>query len=179
MSKFLTPLKNLFARIRYLLGRANKWILSEFRLVPAHWLWAAMGILIIMALFMVGMAIDFVGETHIGIFLLALLFFPGLALLAGLGVRFGIKLLTLIPEKQSWVFFGAFFFVASFFSLPDKTMILAVLILLLTGSFLGAGIYNLSGGRWSELNRVRRVLTLLFTTLGAGLFVFSAVVLPR
>jgi len=45
------------------------------------------------------------------------------------------------------------------------------------GFFLGAGIYNLSRGRWTALTGVRRVLTLVFTILGAGLFIFGAIYL--
>jgi hypothetical protein len=63
------------------------------------------------------------------------------------------------------------------FGLPQKAIILMALILILSGSFLGAGIYNLGRGRWAGLHRVNRVLTLLFLTLGAALFVSGAVFL--
>ncbi len=120
-----------------------------------------------------GMAIDFIGELHIGIFLAALLFFPGLALLAGLGVRFGIKVVKLLPEKQSWIFFGALFFIFFFFGFDGKAKIVLALFLILSGSFLGAGIYNLAGGRWTALSKVRKGFTLGFLTLGAALFIFG------
>ncbi|MEA3461162.1 MAG: hypothetical protein U9R49_04720, partial [Bacteroidota bacterium] len=174
MIKFRTSLNMLFGRIRYLIARVRKRILIECVLTRGHWLWAAYAILFIMALFMAGMAIDFAGELHIGIFLAALLFFPGLALLAGLGVRLGIKMLKLLPEKQSWIFFGAIFFTLFFFGLPDKAMVLLMFFLVFSGSFLGAGIYNLTGGRWSALTGARRVLTMVFISLGAALFVFGS-----
>jgi len=166
-------LNNLLGRIRFLLAKARLWILNVCVLTPGHWRWAAFAILIIIGLFMVGLAIDFIGELHIGIFLAAVLLFPGLALLSGLGVRLGIRLIKLLPEKQSWIFFGALFFIFFAFGFPEKAKIILALFLILSGSFLGAGIYNLSGGRWLALSKVRKVLTLVFLTSGAALFVFG------
>ena len=177
MSRLRIPVHKFTGWIRYKLAQARLWILDVSKLTPGHWKWAAFAILMIMALFMAGMAIDFIGELHIGIFLAALLFYPGLALLAGLLVRLGIRVLQLLPEKQNWIFFGAIFFVLSMFNLPDKTAVLTALLLILTGSFMGAGIYNLSGGRWKALSRIRRVLTLVFTVMGASLFLMIAVFL--
>jgi dienelactone hydrolase len=177
MIKFPTSVNMFLGRIRYRLVKARKRILEVCVLSPGHWKWAAYTILMIMGLFMAGMAIDFVGELHIGIFLVALLFFPGLALLAGVGVRLGIKLVNYLPQKQSWIYFGAIFFVLFFFGFPDKAMVVLVLLFILMGFFLGAGIYNLSGDRWTALTRVRRVLTLVFTISGAGLFIFGAIYL--
>ncbi|MCK4880713.1 MAG: hypothetical protein KAS82_08640, partial [Bacteroidales bacterium] len=171
------PLNNLFGRIRYLLAKVRKRFLEVCVLSPGHWKWAAYAILIIMCLFMVGMAIDFIGELHIGIYLAALLFFLGLSLLSGLGARLGIKVVKLVPEKQSWIYFGALFFVFFIFGLPEKAMVLIALFLILSGSFLGAGIFNLSGGRWNSLTRIRRVLTMVFLTLGAAIFVFGSIYL--
>ncbi len=177
MINFRSSLNNFFGRIRYFLARCRLRILKVCALTPGHWRWAARAILIMMALFMAGMAIDFVGELHMGIFLAALLFFPGLALLAGLGARLGIKILKLLPEKQSWIFFGAVFFVLFFFGLPGKAMVVMMLFLILSGSFLGAGIYNLTGGRWSLLSRARRVLSMAFISLGASLFISGAFIM--
>ena len=101
MINFFTRVNMFLGRIRYLLVKARKRILEVCVLSPGHWKWAAYAILMLMGLLMAGMAIDFVGELHIGIFLAALLFFPGLALLAGVGVRLGIKLLSFLPQKQS------------------------------------------------------------------------------
>ena len=111
MSRFRFPFHNFFGKIRYKLAKVRLRFLDVCALQKGHWKWAAFAILMIMALFMLGMGIDFIGELHIGIFLAAILFFPGLALLAGLGVRLGIKVLNLLPEKQSWIFFGALFFI--------------------------------------------------------------------
>ena len=177
MIKFRTRLNIFLGRIRYQLAKVRKCFLEICVLSPGQWKWAAFTILLIIAMFMAGMAIDFVGKLHIGIFLAALLFFPGLALLSGLGVRLGLKLVNLVPQKQSWIFFGAIFFVLFFFGLPDKAMVIMLLFLILSGSFLGAGIYNLSGGRWIALTRTRKVLTTIFTVLGAGLFMFGLVIL--
>jgi dienelactone hydrolase len=177
MSRIRFPFQIFFGKIRYKLAKIRLWFLEVCTLQGGHWKWAAFAILMIMALFMLGMAIDFIGELHIGIFLVALIFFPGLALLAGLGVRLGIKILKLLPEKQSWIFFGALFFTFSFFNLPDKSSFLLAFLLLLAGSFLGAGIYNLSGGRWKALSRIRRVFSLVFTILGGGLFLFGLIYL--
>ena len=120
MIKFRTKLNMFLGRIRYLLVKARKRILEVCTLSPGHWKWAAFTILMIMGLLMAGMAIDFIGELHIGIFLAALLFFPGLALLAGLGVRLGIKLLGFLPQKQSWIYFGALFFVLFSFNIVKE-----------------------------------------------------------
>ncbi len=177
MTKFRFLLNNLLGRCRYQLAKTRKKILGVLVLTQGHWKWAARSILILMGLFMVGMAFSFIGVLHEGLFLAALIFFPGLTLLAGVGVRLGIKILNLLPEKQSWIFYGAIFFVGFLFGLPGKVMILMALIMILSGSFLGAGIYNLSKGRWSSLLRVNRVLTLLFLSLGAALFIFGAVFL--
>jgi len=177
MSRFSIPINNLLGRFRYKLAKSRKRFLEVCFLTPGHWKWAAFGILLIMALFMLGMAIDFIGELHIGIFLAALLFFPGLALLAGFGTRLGIQVLNLLPARQSWIFFGAIFFVLFFFGLPDTAQIVLALALILTGSFLGAGLYNLSSGRWKALSRVRKVLTIVFTALGAGAFIFAFIYL--
>jgi len=177
MIKFRTPVNMFLGRIRYLLAKIRKCVLEVCVLAPGHWKWAAYSMLLIIVIFMAGMAIDFVGELHIGIFLAALLFFPGLALLSGLGVRMGLRLVNRIPEKQSWIFFGAIFFVLFFFGLPGKAMLIVLLFLILTGSFLGAGIYNLSGGRWVALTRTRKVLTMVFTISGAAFLVFGTVFL--
>lgn len=174
MINIRTSLNNLFGRIRYLIAKARKWILKECPLSPRQWKWAAVALLILMGLFMAGMAIDFVGELHIGIFLAALLFFLGLPLLAGLGVRFAIRLLSRLPEKVSWIFFGAIVFVFSFFGFPEKAKVVIALALVLTGSFLGAGIYNVTGGRWDSLSMARRVLTLVFVTLGSCSLIFGS-----
>ncbi len=173
MINFRTSFNLLLGRFRFQLAKVRLWILEVGALRPGHWRWAAFSILIIIGLFMGGMAIDFIGELHIGIFLAALLFLPGLALLAGLGVRFGIKLVKLLPEKQSWIFFGALFFIFFFFGFPQKARIVLALFLILSGSFLGAGIYNLAGGRWTALSKVRKGFTLGFLTLGAALFIFG------
>ncbi|MDF1573588.1 MAG: hypothetical protein P1P86_00145 [Bacteroidales bacterium] len=173
MMKFRTSLNNLLGRIRFQLAKVRKWILEVSVLAPGHWKWAAFAILSIIGLFMAGMAVDFIGELHVGIFLAALLFYPGLALLSGLGVRLGINLVKLLPEKQSWIFFGAFFFVFFLFGFPEKTKLVLALFLILSGSFLGAGFYNLSGGRWTALSKVRKVLTLVFLSVGAALFIFG------
>lgn len=174
MINIRTSLNNLFGRIRYQIAKVRKWMLKECHLSPGQWMWSAYALLILMGLFMVGMAIDFVGELHVGIFLAALLFFLGLPLLAGLGVRFGIRLLGLLPEKVSWIFFGTIVFVFSFFGFPDKAKVLIALTLILTGSFLGAGIYSVTGGRWDALSTTRRVLTLVFVTLGSCFFIFGS-----
>jgi len=173
MNHFRTAINKLLGRIRFLLAKVRLWILDVCVLTPAHWRWAALAILIFIGLFMLGMAIDFVGELHMGIFLAAVLFFPGLALLSGLGVRLGIKLLNLLPEKQSWIFFGAFFFIFFFFGFDGKAKLVLALFLILSGSFLGAAIYNLSGGRWNALSKVRKGFTLGFLSLGAALFIFG------
>jgi hypothetical protein len=170
MINFRTRLHNFFGWIRFGIAKSRRRILDVCVLNQGHWRWAARAILILMGLFMVGMAIDFIDELHVGIFLAALLFIAGLALLAGLGVRLGLKIVKLLPEKQNWIFFAAIFFVFFLFGLPDKAMILLILFLILSGSFLGAGIYNLSGGRWKALSGVRRALTVVFVILGAALF---------
>jgi len=177
MIKFRTRLNMFLGRIRYLLAKVRKCFMEVCALSPGHWKWAAYTILLIIAIFMAGMAIDFVGELHIGIFLAALLFFPGLALLSGLGVRLGLKLVNRLPEKQSWIFFGALFFILFFFGLPDKAMVILLLYLILSGSFFGAGIYNLSGGRWIALTKTRKVLTMVFTILGTAFLIFGAIFL--
>jgi Cutinase len=173
MIKFRTPLNNFLGRIRYGLANFRRWCLNVCALTPGHWTWAAQAILLIMGLFMLGMALDFFEAMNIWIFLGALAFFVGLALLSGLGVRLGLKLLNLLPEKQSWLFFGGVFFIFFFFGFPTKAMILLVLFLILSGSFLGAGLRNLSGGRWMVLSKVRKVLTLVFVGLGTGIFVLG------
>jgi hypothetical protein len=174
MSGFRITLNNFFARIRYAMARFRKRVLILFKLKEGHWKWASFGVLSIITLFMAGMAMDFVGELHIGIFLAAVLFFPGLALLAGLGVRLGINILRLLPEKQGWIFYGAVFFILFLFNLPDKGLLVVMLFMLLSGSFLGAGIHNLLGGRWKELAVANRVLSIVFSLLGAGLFLFGS-----
>jgi len=173
MINFRTPLNNILGHIRYGLAQFRCWFLKVCVLTPGHWKWAAGAIVISMSLFMLGMGIDFLGDMNIWIFLGALAFFFGLALLSGLGVRLGLKLVKLLPEKQSWIFFGAVFFIFFFFGFPEKAMVLLVLSLILSASFLGAGFYNLSGDRWGTLSKARRILTLVFLSLGAGIFVFG------
>ena len=173
MIKFYTAVNILFGRLRYLAARCRKRILKTAELTPGHWRWAAFTILIMMALFMGGMGIDFIGELHIGIFLAAVGFFFGLSLLAGLGIRMALKLLKLLPEKQGWIYFAAVFFIFSIFGVTEKAKLLLAAALILSGSFIGAGVYNLTGGRWGSLSRVRRVLTLGFLTIGAAVFLFG------
>jgi dienelactone hydrolase len=173
MLKLRTALNILFGRIRYLIARSRKRILEVCVITPGQWRWSAFAILIMMALFMVGMGIDFIGELNIFIFLAAVGFFFGLSLLAGLGVRLALNLLKLLPEKQRWIYFAALFFIFFIFGVPEKAKLLMAFALILSGSFLGAGIFNLTGGRWGSLTNIRRVLTLGFLTLGAALFLFG------
>ncbi len=170
MNKIRDFLKNLLARIRYAFIKGRNKVLEVCMLTKGHWRWAAYGIFLIIGLFLLGLGIDFVGELHIGIYLFALVFFLGLPLLSGLGVRLGLKILRVIPERFSWLIFGAVFFVFFMFGFPMKALIVILLVLLLTGSFLGAGIYNATGGRWTGLTRIRKILTIIFLVLGAGFF---------
>ena len=110
MKRLRIFLQNLLNKVKGHLARFRKWFLKESALTTGHWRWAAYGVLLIMGLLMLGMAIDFVGEMHPGIFLAALIFFVGLPLLSGLGVRLGIRILQLFPIKYGWIFFGAVFF---------------------------------------------------------------------
>jgi len=173
MIKFRTPLILLLGRIRYGIVRLRKRVIEICQLAPGHWRWASLAVLISMGLIMGGMGLDFIGELHVGIFLLALVFFLVLPLLAGLGARLGLKILNLLPTKYNWIFFGSVFFVFSFFGSTEKVRLILAVFLVLSGSFLGAGLYNLSGGRWQPLTRIRKVLTAVFLLLGASLFVFG------
>ncbi len=156
-----------------MLTRFRKWVLEVCVLTPGHWKWATYGILIIIGLLLIGLWIDYAGVLHIGIYLGAVIFFLGLPLLYGLGVRLGLVALAQIPPRVNWIIFGAIFFVFTLFRFPVKGLLIIALFLLLTGSFLGAGIYNLTGGRWVPLSRVRRILTLVFLVVGLGLFTFG------
>jgi len=177
MKRIRIYLNNLLGRIRYNLALIRKWCLSECVLTTGHWRWAAYGILIIMGMFMLGMGIDFIGELHPGIYLGALIFFVGLPLLSGLGVRLGIKILRLLPSRFNWIYFGGVFFVFFTFGLPTKALVIFTLFLVCSGAFLGAGIYNFVGDRWLGLPKARRILTLGFLLIGAGLFAYGWVYL--
>ena len=173
MIKFRTPLNILMGRIRYGLARIRLRVNEVCELSPEHWRWASTAILLVMGLVMAGMGLDFIGSLHLGIFLLALGFFLGLSLMAGLGMRLGLKLLFLLPPKVSWIYFGAVFFVFFMFGSTGKANVVIAAFLVLSASFLGAGLYNVSGRRWISLTKVRRVLTLVFLALGALLFFFG------
>lgn len=177
MNRIRIYLNNLLGRIRYNLALFRKWCLKECVLTSKHWQWAAYGMLISMALFMLGMGIDFIGELHPGIYLAALVFLLGLPLLSGLGVRLGLKILALLPHRYNWIYFGAVFFIFFTFGFPTKALIILALFLVCSGAFLGAGIYNLMGNRWISLSQARRILTLGFLLIGAGLFAFGWVYL--
>jgi len=170
MKRLRIFLQNLLNKVKGHSAQFRKWFLKECVLTTGHWRWAAYGVLLIIGLLMLGMAIDFVGEMHPGLFLAALLFFVGLPLLSGLGVRLGIRILQLFPMKYGWLFFGAVFFIFFFFGFPTKALVVLVLFLLCSGAFLGAGVFNLMGGRWDKLSNPRRYLTLGFLLTGATLF---------
>ena len=173
MIKFRTPVNILLGRIRYGLARMRKKLIEVSQLSKGHWRWASLAVLMIMGLVMAGMGLDMIGEMPLWIFLLALVFFLGLSLLTGLGVRLGLRILNLLPPTVNWIFFGSVFFVFFFFGSPGKAKLVLALFLLLSGSFLGAGLYNVSGGRWKALTSIRRVLTLFFLLLGAFLFILG------
>jgi len=177
MKRIRIYLNNLLGAIRFKLARFRLWCLEVCVLTPGHWRWAAYGILIIVALFLVGMGIDFIGELHPGIFVAAIFFFLGLPLLAGLGVRLGLKILGYLSHKFSWLFFAAVFFVFSFFGFPEKAKVVLIIFLLCSGAFLGAGIYNIWGNKWKILSLPRRILTVVFLLVGAFLFSFGLVYL--
>jgi dienelactone hydrolase len=170
MNKILYFLKNFPGRIRTMLTKCWNRVVQVCKLTPGHWRWATYGILFIVALVLLGLWIDFAGVLHIGIFGIALVFFLGIPLLIGLGIRLGLKILRVIPERFGWIYFGAVFFVFFIFRFPEKALIIIALIMILTGSFLGAGIYNVTGKRWTGLSRTRKILTILFLVLGAALF---------
>ena len=173
MIKFRTPLNILMGRIRYGLARIRKRVIEICELTPGHWRWASIAVLIILGLFMAGMGLDFIGKLHIGIFLLALVFYLVLPLLAGLGARLGLRILNLLAPRFSWIYFGAVFFVFSLFGSTGKAKLILSLFLVLSGAFLGAGLYNIGDGRWEILSKIRRVLTVVFLFLGASLFIFG------
>jgi hypothetical protein len=173
MIKLRTLLNILMGRIRYGLARFRKKLIEVSRLSQGHWRWASLAVLIIMGIFMAGMGLDMIGEMSLWIFLLALAFFAGLSLLSGLGARLGLRILNLLPPAVNWIFFGSVFFIFMFFGYTGKGKLVLALFLVFSGSFLGAGLYNVSGGRWKALTTIRRVFTALFLLLGTFLFVFG------
>ena len=64
MKRLRIFLQNLLNRMKGHLAQFRKWVLKESALTTGHWRWAVYGVLLIMVLFMLGMAIDFVGEMH-------------------------------------------------------------------------------------------------------------------
>jgi dienelactone hydrolase len=173
MIKFRTPLNILTGRIRYGLARLRKKLIEVSRLSEGHWRWAALAVLISMGIVMAGMGLSMTGEMPLWIFLLALVFFLGIPLLAGLGARLGLRILNLLPPTVSWILFGSVFFVFFFFGSTVNAKLVLALFLVLSGSFLGAGLYNVIGGRWRALTTPRQVLTVLFLLMGAFLFIFG------
>lgn len=164
-------MKRLFSPIGTLFGRFRRWVLDVSVMQPGHWRWAASGIMILIALVLLGMGLSFIGAYHIGIFAAAIVFFGLLPYLSGLGVRLGLKIVGVLPDKYNWLFFGGIFFVLFLVDYPLPAMITMVIWLILAGSFLGGGLYNLTGGRWYGLDRLRRALTLVFFIMGLALFV--------
>ncbi len=142
-----------------------------------HWRWAVFGTLTIMVLMMIGLWFDLISVLHPGVCLAALGFLLGLPILSGLGVKLGLKILNLLPTRYNWFFFGTVFFVLFNFHFPDKARILILLVLLISGSLTGSGLYNLTGNRWSSLKKGQRVLTLVFFSVGVLFFAASVVFL--
>lgn len=173
MAKIRTFLNILLGQIRYNLARFRKWLSETCALSESHWRWAAYAILIIMGLFMGGMFMDFMGVLHPFIFLFALVFFLGLPLLSGLGVRLVLRILAPVPKKFSWIFFAIIFFVFFLFGFPVKARVVIAIFLLFAGTFFGAGLYNLTGGRWAMLTSARRGLTYFFAGFGLLLILFG------
>ena len=95
MIKFRTRLNIFLGRIRYLLAKIRRCFQEVCVLAPGHWKWAAYSMLLIIVFFMVGMAIDFVGELHIGIFLAA----PIVATIKDVGLYIFRKLL----DQDPWI----------------------------------------------------------------------------
>ncbi len=166
-------MKPLIQRIGKIRTAVRNWLNEMVSLTGGHWKWAVWGIFSIMILLMAGLWFDFMGDLHPGVYLAALGFLLGLPLLAGLGVKLGLTLLNLLPERYNWFFFGTVFFVLFNFHFPEKALIAITLIILVSGSFTGAGLYNITGGRWNGLKRGQRILTPVFLSIGTVLFLGS------
>lgn len=149
------------------------WIVEVTKLSPDHWRWASLAVLISMGLIMLGMGLDFIGNLPVWLFLTALIFFVGLSLLAGLGLRFVLRELRRLPHKYAWIFFGSLVFVITFFGSDIKVRLLLWIFLMSSAAFFGGALYNISGDRWPKLGRVPKVLTVLFLVFGTGLFSFA------
>ena len=174
MRKVRFLINNLLGRFRYSLARIRKFFQEECIPTKPQWRWAAMGVFSLIALFLIGMFLDFLGEYHVGIYLLAVIYFLGIPLMIGLGVRLGLWILGGVSKSYGWLFYAAVFFISFSFYFPTRGLIALIIFLLLAGSFLGGGIYNLTGGRWSALSRRGRTLSVFFTVLGTALFLIGA-----
>lgn len=174
MNRIRIFLNNLVGRIRYLFAGWRRRILDICVLSSGHWRWAALGILIITGVILLGMLTDFIGIMHPLVYLGAVVMALGFPLLIGLGIRLGLSILGVIPARYGWIFFGAVFFVFFIFGFPQKALVFIALFLVLSGAFIGGGLYNLTGGRWASLRRVNRILTVVFLVTGAGLLSFGA-----
>lgn len=166
-------MNNLMGRIRYLFAGWRKRIREVCVLSSGHWRWASRGIFLIIGLILIGMLPEFIGVIHPVVYLGAVAMFLGIPLLIGLGIRLGLKILGTIPERYGWLFFGAVFFVFFMFGFPTDALIVIALFLILSGAFIGGGLYNLTGGRRALLRRVNRILTVVFLVIGVGLFSFG------
>ncbi len=173
MNRIRIFLNNLMGRIRYLFARWRRKVLDTCTLSAGHWRWAALGILLLILLVLAGALVDFIGVMSPLVYLGMVAMTLGIPLLIGLGIRLGLGILGAIPPRYGWIFFGAAFFVFFFFGFPDKAMILIIMFLLLSGAFIGGGLYNLTGDRWNSLRKVNRILTVIFLVLGTGLLGFG------
>jgi len=172
MIKFRTPLNILSGRIRYGLARFRLWIVEVSKLSPDHWRWASLAVLLSMGLVMLGMGLDFIGNLPVWLFLIALVFFVVLSLLAGLGLRFVLRVVQLVPYKYAWIFLGSLVFVIMFFGSDIKVRVLLWILLMSSAALFGGALYNISGNRWQKLSKVPKVLTVIFLVFGTGLFSF-------
>lgn len=173
MNRIRIFFSNLTGRIRYLFARWRRKLLDIVVLQAGHWRWASLGILLIIGLILLGMLKEFIGVMHPLVYLGALVMMLGIPLLIGLGIRLGLKFLRVIPERYGWLFFAAVVFVFTIFGFPQQALIIIAAFLILSGAFIGGGLYNLTGGRWAALRRIHRILTVVFLVTGTGLFSFG------
>ena len=167
-------LTNFIARIRYKIAGITKKTGRILQLSPENWKWINRGSLIFLLLFALGCFLFFLGNISFLWIIVALGLLLAMPLLSGLAVFAGVRIVSFIPRKVTWISFAA---VAVFFifpGMPFKATIILVFYTLFTIIFITAGASNLFGGKWKDLLRSQKLLIIFFFSVGVvNLFLAS------
>ncbi len=159
-------LKNLYARIRYLLAKFFKTVKETGYLSDRNWKWISMGSLFVILLLTLGFLIFFSDSLSFPWLIISGLMIASLPFLYGALIKLGLVIAGSIPKKAGWLIFaaGALFFI--YFQAPIKGRLVELFYMLFTFLFIFGSLSNFSRRYWKKLSRTKKLANIFFFSVG-------------